>query len=57
MFVVDRVEPDVVDQVLDVGDFDYGDSFVFEQLSKPGDKAVQISGMGQYVVGVNHIGL
>ena len=56
VLVIDRVEFDVVDQVLDVRRFDHHDPVVLEQRPKSLHHAVEIGHVCQDIVRMNHVG-
>src|SRR3984893_5159416 len=55
MLMIDRVELHMVDEVFNVRDFDYGNTFRFEHNRDPFDEPVEIGDMRQHVVGMDHI--
>ena len=56
MFVVDRVEFDVIKQVCEVGELNGCDPVVREEMDDPVDETMQIRYVSQHVVGHDHIG-
>ena len=55
MLVVDRVEFDVVNQILEVWALDNGNAARLEHLAEAGNDSVQIGHMGQDIVGVDDV--
>ena len=51
--MIDRVELDVVDEVLDVRDLEDGHAIVAQHGPEAAHEAFEIGDMGQHVVGVN----
>ena len=56
VLVIDRVEFDVLDQVLDVRRFDHHHPVVLEQRPKALHHAVEIGHVCQHIVRMNHVG-
>ena len=55
VLVIDRVELDVIDQLLEVRSFDDDDAVRFQNRLETRDDSVQIGDVGENVVGVNDI--
>ena len=57
MFVINRVELAVIDEIPNIGDFDDGNTGVAEENPDPVDDTRQIRNVRKHVVCVNHVGL
>src|SRR4051812_16016314 len=57
MLVINGIEFDVLDEVLQVGNFDHGNTVVLQDRADPGDETVRVCDVGEHVVCMHDVGL
>ena len=56
MFVIDRIEFDMIQQIFEIRSLDNDDAVRLQHRSKPGDDSVEIGDVRQDVIGVDDVG-